>query len=90
MCQEIQDANSHSQLQDDLVEHLWMLKRKHPSFIFGLLFIWISNYELFLCMNYALNNLYGSSGAISSRLDAQAGMLYFQNFGPNLHKSGLL
>jgi predicted membrane-bound dolichyl-phosphate-mannose-protein mannosyltransferase len=26
MHQEIQDANTHSQLQDDLVEHLWMLK----------------------------------------------------------------
>jgi hypothetical protein len=26
MWQEIRDANTHSQLQDDLVEHLWMLK----------------------------------------------------------------
>jgi hypothetical protein len=26
MRQEIRDANNHSQLQDDLVEHLWMLK----------------------------------------------------------------
>jgi predicted membrane-bound dolichyl-phosphate-mannose-protein mannosyltransferase len=26
MRQEIQDANTHSQQQDDLVEHLWMLK----------------------------------------------------------------
>jgi hypothetical protein len=26
MRQEIGDANTHSQLQDDLVEHLWMLK----------------------------------------------------------------
>jgi hypothetical protein len=26
MCQEIRDANTHSQLQDDLVKHLWMLK----------------------------------------------------------------
>jgi hypothetical protein len=26
MRQEIQDANTYSQLQDDLVEHLWMLK----------------------------------------------------------------
>jgi hypothetical protein len=26
MRQEIQDVNTHSQLQDDLVEHLWMLK----------------------------------------------------------------
>jgi hypothetical protein len=26
MRQEIRDANTHSQLQDDLVEHLWMLK----------------------------------------------------------------
>jgi hypothetical protein len=26
MCQQIQDANTHSQQQDDLVEHLWMLK----------------------------------------------------------------
>jgi hypothetical protein len=26
MHQEIRDANIHSQLQDDLVEHLWMLK----------------------------------------------------------------
>jgi hypothetical protein len=26
MRQEIRDANTHSQLQDDLVKHLWMLK----------------------------------------------------------------
>jgi hypothetical protein len=26
MRQEIRDANIHSQLQDDVVEHLWMLK----------------------------------------------------------------
>jgi hypothetical protein len=26
MCREIRDENTHSQLQDDLVEHLWMLK----------------------------------------------------------------
>jgi hypothetical protein len=26
MRQEIRDANTHSQLQDDLVEYLWMLK----------------------------------------------------------------
>jgi hypothetical protein len=26
MSQEIRDANTHSQLLDDLVEHLWMLK----------------------------------------------------------------
>jgi hypothetical protein len=26
MRQEIQDANTHSQLQDNLVEHLWILK----------------------------------------------------------------
>jgi hypothetical protein len=26
MHQEIGDANTHSQLQDDLVEHLWMFK----------------------------------------------------------------
>jgi hypothetical protein len=26
MRQEIRDINTHSQLQDDLVEHLWMLK----------------------------------------------------------------
>jgi hypothetical protein len=26
MRQEIRDANNHIQLQDDLVEHLWMLK----------------------------------------------------------------
>jgi hypothetical protein len=26
MRQEIRDVNTHSQLQDDLVEHLWMLK----------------------------------------------------------------
>jgi hypothetical protein len=26
MRQEIRDANTHGQLQDNLVEHLWMLK----------------------------------------------------------------
>jgi hypothetical protein len=41
-------------------------KETPPSFIFGLLFIWISNYVLFLCMNYAFNSLYGSSSVISS------------------------
>jgi hypothetical protein len=29
MRQKIRDANTHSQLQDDLVEHLWMLKGKN-------------------------------------------------------------
>jgi hypothetical protein len=29
MHQEIRDANTHHQLQDDLVEHLWMLKENN-------------------------------------------------------------
>jgi hypothetical protein len=53
-------------------------KETPPSFIFCLLFIWISNYVSFVCMNYVLNNLYGSSGDISSRLDAAVGMPYFK------------
>jgi hypothetical protein len=29
MHQEIRDANTHSQLQDDMVKHLWMLKENN-------------------------------------------------------------
>jgi hypothetical protein len=45
-------------------------KETPPSFIFCLLFIWISNYVLFVCINYAFKKLYGSSGAISNQLGA--------------------
>jgi hypothetical protein len=34
MHQEIRDANTHSQLQDDLVKNLWMLKRKQRLVLF--------------------------------------------------------
>jgi hypothetical protein len=34
MCQEIRDANTHRQLQDNLVEHLWMLKGNTAYFYF--------------------------------------------------------
>jgi hypothetical protein len=34
MRQEIQDANTHSELQDDLVNHLWMLKGNTAKFYF--------------------------------------------------------
>jgi hypothetical protein len=53
-------------------------KETPPSFIFCLQFIWILNYVLFMCMNYAFNNLYGSSGAISSQLGATVGMPHFK------------
>jgi hypothetical protein len=57
-------------------------QRKHSLLlVFCLLFIWISNYVLFVCMNYVLNNLYGSRGAISSRLDATVGIPYFKILG---------
>jgi hypothetical protein len=48
---------------------------------FCILFIWISNYLLFGCMNYALNSLYGSSDAISCQLGAVAVMALFKNLG---------
>jgi hypothetical protein len=59
-------------------EHLMMMsclicgcsKETLPSFIFCLLFIWISNYVLFVCINYAFKKLYGSSCAISNQLGA--------------------
>jgi hypothetical protein len=48
--------DAHSQLQDVWWSICGCSKEIPPSFIFSLLFIWISNYVLFLCMNYALNN----------------------------------
>jgi hypothetical protein len=46
-------------------------KETTPSFICNL-FIWISNYLLFVCMNNDFNNLYGSGGGISCRLGSAA------------------
>jgi hypothetical protein len=72
MCQEIRDANTHSQLQDDLVEHFVDAQRKQRLVLFVIhLFEFYFDFKLlFVCMNNNLNNLYGSGGCISCRLTA--------------------
>jgi hypothetical protein len=94
MRQEIQDANTHSQLQDDLVEHFVDAQRKQRLVLFVIhLFEFYFDFKLlFLCMNNNLNNLYGSGGCISCRLTAELFLealaqrweCLFQKFRPNL------
>jgi hypothetical protein len=99
MHQVIRDANTHSQLQDDLVEHLWMLKGNAAKFYY-LFSIYLDLKLCIICVyKLCFYNLYESSGtifqvsrrsgAISSRLGATTGMPTFKKIGPNLRLFGL-
>jgi hypothetical protein len=64
MHQVIRDANTHSQLQDDLVEHLWMLKGNAAKFYY-LFSIYLDLKLCIICVyKLCFYNLYESSGTI--------------------------